>query len=103
VERDVTGLLRDNFRFRFLIANDQARRMGSGGLESAMIGTLSHCGRCRPSRLWLGNRSPREEIRDSGLWLVQHLQASPLTDDDRSFVVSAIEVTAARFYEQRRD
>jgi hypothetical protein len=93
VEQEVTRRLRRNFGFRFLILNDQARRMGGSGLESALIGTLSRCGQCRPSPAWIGNRSPRKEIRESGLWLVQHLQAPPITDADQRAVVEAAEST----------
>ncbi len=38
-----------------------------------MIATVNHCGDCRPSSSWLGNHSPKKQIRESGLWLVQGL------------------------------
>ncbi len=95
VEAEVTRLLRETFAFRFVIIDEQAARMGATGLESTLIGTLARCGACRPSRGWLGNDSPVERIRMSGLWLVQHLDAAPLTQRDRETLTTAIARTRA--------
>jgi len=54
-------------------------RIGSKGLESKLIGTVSGCTRCKPSVSWLGNYSPKKQIRASGLWLTQHLNTGHLT------------------------
>ena len=70
VELEVTGLLRDRFSFRFVLVQEREEREE---LECALIGTIAHCGFCKPSAQWLGNFSPKAEIRQSGLWLVQHL------------------------------
>jgi hypothetical protein len=75
VEEMITRIIRERFSFRFIILESQAERMGSKGLESSLIGTLSHCKLCKPSANWLGNYSPIKKIRESGLWLVQHLKA----------------------------
>jgi len=37
---------------------------------------------CKPSMNWLGNYSPKKQIRTSGLWLIQHLNAEGITEED---------------------
>jgi hypothetical protein len=36
---------------------------------------------CKPSEKWLGNYSPIEKVRKSGLWLTQHLDADEINND----------------------
>ena len=84
LETEITMTLRRSFEFRYLIVNVQAERMNSSGLESKLIGTVAHCGMCRPSDQWLGRYSPIDKIRMSGLWLVQHLGSSPITEADKA-------------------
>jgi len=73
IEGEISNIIRDNFRFRFVTIDIEADRMGRKGLESYLIGTVSRCELCRPSIKWLGNYSPEREIRASGLWQKQHL------------------------------
>jgi hypothetical protein len=61
-------------------------RIGSKGLESRLIGTISNCHLCKPSETWFGNYSPLEKIRKSGLWQVQHLYSKPITSKDKAFI-----------------
>jgi hypothetical protein len=70
IEREITQILRENFSFNFIEIAEQVRRMGNQGLERALIGTLASCPRCGPSDGWLGSYSPKEQIRQSGLWLI---------------------------------
>jgi len=93
LESNITKLLRSSFSFRYIILDSQEKRMGTGGIESSLIGTVARCSLCRPSPNWLGNYSPDSRIRQSGLWLVQHLRARPLSDADREMVVDAIKQT----------
>lgn len=88
IEGQVTRILREQFGFRWIELEGQERRMGSQGLEAALIGTLARCGECRPSSNWLGRFSPKPKIAQSGLWLEQHLRAPELTE------VSIAEVAA---------
>lgn len=90
VERQVTQIIRERFSFRFTAIADQTNRMGSQGLERALIGTLAGCGRCSPSRDWLGQHSPNQQIRTSGLWLIQHLRAAVLTSKQIQLINAAI-------------
>lgn len=93
VERRVTEYLRSNLSFRYILCEGQDRRMGAEGLEGALIGTLAQCSRCRPSAGWLGNASPKDSVRESGLWLAQHLRNQPITDGNRIAILEAIHET----------
>lgn len=90
VEEEVTRILRNNFSFRFIIVDELVQRMGTRGLESSLIGTVASCSLCQPSRAWLGLHSPKKEIREGGLWLVQHLKADVIDGYDKRTVRSAI-------------
>lgn len=91
IEREVTEVLRQNFSFRFIEIVDQAQRMGAQGLERALIGTLANCPQCMPSAEWLGGYSPDEKIRTSGLWLIHHLRAEPLSSAQMDLMTVAIQ------------
>lgn len=97
IEDGVTRLLREAFSFRFIALTGQAARMGSAGLESRLIGTLAQCRMCRPSAAWLGLHSPKAKIRESGLWLSQHLTSPGLTEQDWSAIRETIHQTRAEF------
>lgn len=90
VEVQITDLLRNNFSFKFIIIKDEAGRLGEGGLERRLIGTVSSCEVCGPSAGWFGQYSPVEKIRKSGLWQVQHLWCSGITALDMERIHSAI-------------
>jgi hypothetical protein len=90
VEAQVTRILRERFAFRWIELEGQARRMGSQGLEAALIGTLAKCDECRPSANWLGRFSPKRKIAQSGLWLVQHLEAPELSEGMMAEVAALI-------------
>ncbi len=93
LEKQITEILRDKFYFRFVIIESESERMGSKGLESKLIGTVSRCTKCKPSANWLGNYSPKQEIRTSGLWLTQHLNAEEITEKDMIFIEDLIRKT----------
>lgn len=93
IESEVTRILREKFSFRFIIADDRMKRMGAEGLESSLIGTVAHCKLCRPSSNWLGNYSPKRQIKESGLWLVQYLKANEINESDKETILNAIKRT----------
>lgn len=78
VEREITHILRENFRFRVVPVESENQRLGANGLESCLIATVAQCTRCGPSANWLGIDSPIAKIRTMGLWQVNHLRSSPL-------------------------
>ena len=85
-ESEITRLLKESFSFSCINVEDEKARMGTQGIESRLIGTLSRCDRCGPSDGWLGNHSPVGAIRYSGLWLVQHLRSAGLDSKDRTML-----------------
>jgi len=93
IESDITRILKEKFSFRFIKFDSQVKRMGTKGLESSLIGTVANCGLCRPSLNWLGNYSPKMEIKNSGLWLVQHLKNKGITEEDKATILEAITKT----------
>jgi hypothetical protein len=62
IEAEITQILRDAFSFRYIVVDRQERRMGAGGLEKALTGTLARCDVCRPSSGWLRNDSPKQAL-----------------------------------------
>lgn len=87
IEGQISRILRENFSFRFIEIKNE---MGSEGLESRLIGTVAQCQLCKPSVRWLGQYSPKSEIRESGLWLVQHLRNKGLTNKDKIKIANII-------------
>jgi hypothetical protein len=90
IEEEVSRLLREKFSFRYLELEVTVARIGSTGLEAALIGTVANCGVCKPSLTWLGLYSPKPEIRQTGLWLVQHLRSKPINESDMAAINTAL-------------
>ncbi len=78
-EKRVTKYIQNNFSFVVFQVDDKNKRLET---ESKIISTVSLCEECKPSENWLGNFSPKEKIRKSGLWLVNELWKTPLSDED---------------------
>ncbi len=101
LEKEITTLIRESFSFRFIVVEDQAKRIGLTGLERPLIGTRGRCSSCRAavSNYWLGRYSPRAQaqIRESGLWLIQHLKHEPLNLDEQQAVEAGIKSTLRWF------
>lgn len=93
LEGRITRILRERFSFRFIIIESEADRMGAAGLEGRLIGTVSGCAMCAPSPNWPGRHSPKAQIRDSGLWLVQHLKDAPIDEQDKQAIRDAVQKT----------
>jgi len=70
VERQVSNLLRDGFKFRCVEIRNKSRR---NALERKLIGSLSGCAICGPSARWLGRHAYNEKVRRSGLWNANHV------------------------------
>jgi hypothetical protein len=90
IETQVTQILRENFSFKFIEIPEQTERMGNQGLERALIGTLARCPECKPSDGWLGLYSPKSQIRETGLWLIHHLEAAPLSSAQMDAINAAL-------------
>lgn len=79
VEREVSKYIQDSFSFIVLQIDNKDNRLE---LESKVISTVSLCEECKPSKKWLGLYSPKEKIKESGLWLVNELYKEPLSGKD---------------------
>lgn len=79
VEKRVTKYIQESFTFAVFQVDDKEKRLE---IESKIISTVSLCDGCKPSESWLGSSSPKEKIRKSGLWLVNELWKTPLSDED---------------------
>lgn len=79
IEQRVTQYIQTNFSFCVLEVQTKEERIA---LKSKLISTMATCPECRPSKNWLGNYSPKNKIRDSGLWQVNELNKEPLSSFD---------------------
>ena len=73
IEKAVSAVIRDTFTFCVFPLDDKQQRLV---LEELIIATVNRCDICGPSTAWLGNHSPKDQIRQSGLWLIQGLNGS---------------------------
>ena len=74
IEEKVSEFIQTNFSFSVFEVNSKKQRLQ---IESKLISTLSLCKECKPSKMWLGNYSPKNKIVESGLWLVNELYKTP--------------------------
>jgi hypothetical protein len=81
MEKMVTEYIQNNICFSVIPIDEKEQRLK---IESRIISTVSLCDNCTPSDKWLGNFSPKEKIRRSGLWLVNELWKQPLSENDMS-------------------
>src|SRR3989344_3635387 len=79
IEKKVTKYIQDNFTFVVFKLEDKDKRLE---IESKIISTISLCAECKHSSKWLGLFSPKEKIRNSGLWLVNELYKEQLSDEN---------------------
>lgn len=79
IENNVTKHLQDNFSFIVFCIENKKERLR---FESKIISTISLCKECAPSENWLGLCSPKEKIKNSGLWLINELYKEPLSEED---------------------
>lgn len=79
VEKMVSEYMQKNLQFIVLEVEDKIARLD---LESKIISTVSRCDECKSSAAWLGSSSPKEKIRESGLWLLSDLYKDQLDKGD---------------------
>lgn len=79
LEGIVTKHIKDNFTFAVLWIEEKDQRLW---LERKLISEVSRCQECRPSNNWFGHYSPKEKIRESGLWLVNELYGDVFSDEE---------------------
>ena len=79
IEKQVSEYIQENFSFVVFSIENKEKRLE---IESKIISTISLCKECKPSENWLGNFSPKEKIKKGGLWLVNELYKSPMSNDE---------------------
>ena len=83
IEKRITKYIQKNFTFVIILEEEKEKRLT---LESKLISTVSLCPKCKASNSWLGNKSPVEKIKKSGLWQVNELYKEPLTSRDMDYI-----------------
>lgn len=84
-EARVSEFLRNNFSFAVFPVEGKGKRLR---FEEGIISTLHNAKDFAPSRKWSGQYSPEAEIRTSGLWLKQGLDAEVLTETEFNEIAS---------------
>ena len=79
VEQAVSRYLRTHMRFSAFEVETQEQRLH---LEEGIIASLHQAEDLTASSSWLGQFSPEEEIRSSGMWLKQGLDGIPLSESE---------------------
>lgn len=79
LEKKVSEYIHNNFSFVVFEVLEKEQRLR---IESRIISTVSHCTNCKPSENWLGLSSPKQKIKDSGLWLVNELWKQSLSENE---------------------
>ena len=78
VEEQVTDYMQRSFGFIILRVDEKENRLL---WESRLIGTVAACEDCCPSDKWLGSHSPKQKIRESGLWQVNEFGGQPMAEE----------------------
>lgn len=85
IENRITSYLKNKFSFTCIEVKNAADRIR---LEEGIIATLNMDKDFCPSEKWSGRFSPEYEIRNSGLWLKQGLDATPLTNEEINRIIN---------------
>jgi len=79
LEEEISSYIQKNFQFVVLPIENKDKRLG---IESKIISAVSLCKECGPSNRWFGKFSPKDKIRESGLWLVNELGKVALSEKE---------------------
>jgi len=79
IETLVSKYMRENMSFSCFSVSTEVERLR---LEEGIIATLNKNKDFYASVDWLGNYSPEEKIRQSGMWLKQGLNKEPLSETE---------------------
>lgn len=89
MEEIVSKHIQDNFTFAVLRVEEKGQRLW---LERRLISEISRCQECSPSSSWFGQYSPKEKIRESGLWLVNELYGEAFSEEEFQDFLSLVSV-----------
>lgn len=79
MEKKISDYIQSNLSFCVFQVDSKDERLF---WESKIISTLAKATDVKPSKNWLGNYSPKEKIKASGLWQVNELYNDTLTDKE---------------------
>jgi len=79
VEKEITKYIQAYLSFCVLKVDEKLQRLF---WEAKIASTLAQSKELNPSPGWLGNYSPKEKIRASGLWQVNELNGESLTEHE---------------------
>ena len=79
VEQAVSEYIQGNLSFVVFSVDSKEERLE---WEQKIISTVSWCTECRPSHNWLGKHSPKQKIREGGLWLEKGLYKKALSKEE---------------------
>jgi hypothetical protein len=77
LEKQISNYIRTNLSFCVFRIDTKDERLF---WESRIVSTLAKAADIKPSANWLGNHSPKEKIRVSGLWQVNELYKESLSE-----------------------
>ncbi|MDP1813632.1 MAG: hypothetical protein Q8K92_04215 [Leadbetterella sp.] len=77
MEKEISNYIKTNFLFCVFRVETKEQRLF---WESKLISTLAF--KTKPSENWLGNFSTKDKIKQSGLWQVQGLNKSKMTNEE---------------------
>lgn len=87
VELQVSAYIQEQFEFVVIGEDEKSARLD---IEAKLVATVSHCRDCGPSARWLGLSSPKDKIRESGLWQVNELYGEGLSASDLTRILAKV-------------
>jgi hypothetical protein len=77
LEKQISNYIQGNLSFCIFKVDEKSDRLS---WESKIVSTLAKARDIKPSKQWLGNYSPKEKIKASGLWQVNELYKESLNE-----------------------
>ena len=79
LEKRISDYIQNNLSFCVFQIDSKDERLK---WESKIVSTIAKSTDIKPSGSWLGNRSPKNKIRETGLWQVNELYNDCLTEQE---------------------
>ena len=89
IERQISDYIQKNLSFIVFEVQSKENRIY---WERRIISTLSRSPDFSPSKTWLGHYSPKEKIRQFGLWQVNELLKEPLSENELNELANLVEI-----------
>lgn len=89
IEKRITKYIQEQLSFIAFEVHDKEERLY---WEAKIASTLAKSNEIKPSLKWLGNYSPKDKIRMTGLWQVNELDGSILTTSELNKLSNIIQI-----------